>query len=200
MWRHAPQTRLLVDLLANKAIGELRLLRACFSFRIRDEQNIRLQRDLDGGALLDVGCYCVSAFRLVAGEPTMVFGQQLSAAGNTDAVFTASLRFSRNVLGVFDCGTSLVKRDELEAIGTDGSLFLDDPWHARVPLIELRRDGGIERLAADAANPYQLWIENFSDAIRGAATPLLGRDDAVAQARALDALMRSADGGDPIAL
>ncbi len=190
-----------MNLLASNAIGELRLLRGCFSFRLHDGQNVRLQRDLDGGALMDVGCYCVNAFRLIAGEPATVFGQYFTTtAGGVDAVFTGSLRFANGVLALFDCGISLVKRDELEAIGSEGSLFLDDPWHARVPVVELRRDGGSERHAADAANPYQLEIENFSDAIRGAATPLLGRDDAIAQARVIDALFRSASEGRPIAL
>ncbi|HEY6893237.1 MAG TPA: Gfo/Idh/MocA family oxidoreductase, partial [Rhodanobacteraceae bacterium] len=64
MWRHAPQTRVLQELVQQR-IGDLRLLRACFSFHVRDETNIRLRTDLDGGALMDVGCYCVNAFRLL---------------------------------------------------------------------------------------------------------------------------------------
>ena len=45
-------------------------------------------------------------------------------------MFTASLRFPGDVLALFDCGTAMTNRDELEAIGSEGSLFLDDPWHA----------------------------------------------------------------------
>lgn len=199
MWRYAPQTELL-QRLVNGQIGELRLLRACFSFTVRDDTNIRLRPELDGGALLDVGCYCVNAFRLLAGEPTVVFGQQWTGPTGTDAVFAGSLRFANGVLGLFDCGTSLVKRDELEAIGTDSSVFVDDPWHAREPVTEVRRDTGVERYAADAANPYRLEIDNFSDAIRGAAVPLLREDDAIGQARALDGLVRSAISGCAVAL
>src|SRR3954447_20073257 len=69
MYRHNPQTARLKSLVESGAIGELRLVRASFSFAMYDEQNIRLRPDADGGSLMDVGCYCVSGSRLLAGEP-----------------------------------------------------------------------------------------------------------------------------------
>jgi D-xylose 1-dehydrogenase (NADP+, D-xylono-1,5-lactone-forming) len=105
------------------------------------------------------------------------------------------MRFPGDVFAQFDCGTALPERDELEAIGSDGSLFLDDPWHCVKPVIELRRDGGMERIEVEPADSYRLELENLSDAIRGATDPLLGREDAVGQARAIDALYRSAVSG-----
>ena len=58
MWRHTPQTARFVELLPE--IGELQTIRATFGFRLRSETNVRLMAELDGGALMDVGCYCVS--------------------------------------------------------------------------------------------------------------------------------------------
>jgi len=78
-------------------------------------------------------------------------------------------------------------------VGDEGTLFLDDPWHARRPLIELRRDGRIERIETPPVDSYRLEAENFSAAIRGETEPLLGRDDAVGQAWAIEALYRAAD-------
>ena len=66
------------------------------------------------------------------------------------------------------------------------------------PGIELRRDDGVERIATERADSYQLELENVSDAIRGDGELLLGREDAVAQARALDALHRSATTGEQV--
>jgi predicted dehydrogenase len=91
-------------------------------------------------------------------------------------------------------------RDELEAIGEEGSLFLDDPWHCRVPGLELRSEGGVEKIPVDAADSYRLQLENMSDAIRGRAEPLLDREDALGQARAIEALYRSAAEGGPASL
>ncbi len=199
MYRHNPQSARLTELVADGAIGELRLVRSVFGYSLYDTENIRLQADLEGGSLMDVGCYCVSGSRLLAGEPESVFGRARIGETGTDWVFTGSLQFPGGVLGLFDCGTALAERDELEAIGSEGALFLDDPWHCRTPVIELRRDGAVERIELDPVDSYRLELENLSDAIRGEAGLLLGRADAVAQANVLEALFRSADEGRSIA-
>jgi len=193
MYRHNPQTARLVELVREGAIGELRLLRSAFSYSLYDAENIRLRTDVEGGSLMDVGCYCVSGARLLAGEPESVFGQAHIGPTGTDWAFAGAMGFPGDVFAHFDCGTCLPNRDELEVIGTEGSLFLDDPWHCRAPVIELRRDGEIEQIALDPTDSYRLELENLSDAIRGDAPLLLGRGDAVAQARALEALHRSAE-------
>ncbi|HET8653118.1 MAG TPA: Gfo/Idh/MocA family oxidoreductase [Gaiellaceae bacterium] len=199
MYRHNPQTARLKELLDGGAVGEPRVVRAAFSFTITDAANIRLAADLDGGALMDVGSYCVSGSRFVAGEPLRAFGTSLEEAG-VDTVFAATMTFPGGVVGQFDCGFRLPMRDELEVVGTEGSLFLDDPWHCRRPVIELRRDGGVDEIALEPVDSYRLELENLTEAIRGEAEPLLGRKDAVAQARAIDALYRSADTGEPASL
>ncbi|HET7744848.1 MAG TPA: Gfo/Idh/MocA family oxidoreductase [Gaiellaceae bacterium] len=195
MFRHNPQTARLAELVAEGAIGELRVVRTAFSFSLYDADNIRLRTDVEGGSLMDVGCYCVSGSRLLAGEPESVVGQAVIGETGTDWVFVGLMRFPNGVSALFDCGTSLPERDELEAIGTEGSLFLDDPWHCRKPVIELRRDGRVERIELDPVDSYRLELENLSDAIGGEAPLLLGRTDAVAQSRALEALHRSAESG-----
>jgi predicted dehydrogenase len=201
MYRHNPQTARLRELLADGAIGEPRLVRSTFSYGLYDTDNIRLRTDVDGGALMDVGCYCVSASRLAAGsEPVSAFGQARIGETGTDWVFTGSLRFPGDLLAIFDCSTALTERDELEVVGSEASLFLDDPFHANRPVIEHRRNGHVEREELEPADSYRLELENMSAAIRGEAEPLLGRDDALGQARALDALHRSSESGDAVTL
>jgi xylose dehydrogenase (NAD/NADP) len=196
MYRHHPQTAKLAELVESGAIGELRVIRAAFSYSLYDADNIRLRTDVEGGALMDVGCYCVSGSRLLGGEPEAVFGSAYVGPSGTDWVFSGMLRFPGDVVALFDCGTCLPNRDELEAIGTEGSLFLDNPWHCTEPVIELRpREGEVELIELERANPYRLELEDLNAAIRGERAPLLGREDAVAQARVIDALFRSAESG-----
>jgi D-xylose 1-dehydrogenase (NADP+, D-xylono-1,5-lactone-forming) len=195
MYRHNPQTARLAELVREGAIGELRVIRSAFSYSLYDPENIRLRTDLDGGSLMDVGCYCISGSRLLAGEPETVYGQAYTGPTGTDWVFAGVLRFPSDVLALFDCGTSLPERDELEAIGTEGSVFLDDPWHCNTPVIEIRRADGIERVGLDRVDSYRLELENLADAIAGEAPLLLGREDALGQARTIDALFRSAETG-----
>ncbi|HEY2741227.1 MAG TPA: Gfo/Idh/MocA family oxidoreductase [Gaiellaceae bacterium] len=198
MYRHNPQTARLTELVGDGAIGELRLIRSAFSYGLYDPENIRLRTDVEGGALMDVGCYNVSGSRLLGGEPERVWGEAWYGPSGTDWVFAGMLRFPGNVVATFDCGTALPNRDELEVIGSEGSLFLDDPWHCVHPVIELRRDDGSERIELEPVDSYRLELENLSDAIRGEAELLLGREDALGQARALEALHRSATTKAPV--
>jgi len=200
MYRHNPQTKRVKELVDEGAIGELRLVRSAFSYSLYDEDNIRLRTDVEGGALMDVGCYNVSGSRLLGGEPEGAYGEAWVGPSGTDWVFTGTLRFPGNVIALFDCGTAMTDRDELEAIGSEGSLFLDDPWHCNVPVIALRRDGKVERIELEPVDSYRLELENLSDAIRGEGELLLGRDDALGQARTLEALHESATNGTPVSL
>jgi xylose dehydrogenase (NAD/NADP) len=200
MYRHNPQTKRLQELVEGGAIGRLRLIRAVFSFPLRDSPDVRLDPALDGGGLMDVGCYCVSGSRLLAGEPEVVFGEQVAAPTGVDEVFTGTMRFADDVLAELDCALVLPVRDELEAIGEEGSIFLDDPWHCHSPVLELRTESGTERIALEPVDSYGLQLGNMSAAIRGRADPLLGRDDALGQARAIEAFYRSAEEGRPVRL
>ena len=207
MYRHNPQTRRFKDLIDEGAIGALQLIRAAFSFTMPDPAgDVRNKPELEGGALMDVGCYCVSASRLLAGEPQRVYGEQVTGNSGVDVRFAATLRFPDDVVGQFDCGLVIPGRDELEAIGEEGTLFTDDPWHCREPLIELRRRPDdktpeqVERIEIERAHSYRLELENLSDALSGRAEPLLGRSDAVGQARTIEALYRSAAEAAPVSL
>jgi predicted dehydrogenase len=200
MYRHNPQTKKLQQLIADGAIGEVRLVRSAFSYSLYDEENIRLRTDVEGGSLMDVGCYNISGSRLVGGEPEHVFGESWVGPSGTDWVFAGTLRFPSNVIATFHCGTALPEQDELEVIGSEGSLFIDDPWHCKSAAIEVRRDDGVERVRIEREDSYRLELENLSDAIRGEDQLLLGRDDAVGQARALEALHASATSGERVTL
>ena len=200
MYRHNPQSRRLTELVANGAIGELRFIRSTFCYSLYDVDNIRLRPEVEGGALMDVGCYCVSGSRLLGGEPESVSAEAWFGPTGTDWLLAGTLRFPGDVLALFDCGTAATDRDELEAIGSEGSIFLDDPWHCLAPTLELRRNGETERIELEPQDSYRLELENLSDAIRGEAEPLRGVADAMAQARAIEARYESAATGRRVAL
>jgi D-xylose 1-dehydrogenase (NADP+, D-xylono-1,5-lactone-forming) len=200
MWRHHPQTDRLVELLPR--VGELRVVRVQFSFALATldpASNIRLSRELEGGALMDVGCYCVSAARLVAGEPVSVTGQQVT--GEVDVRFTGTLSFPGEVLAHFDCAVDTPDRAQLEVAGSEGSLVMNDPFHSLEPVIEVHgADGSLERVEVEAENPYACELRDFAAAVAGEREPRLGRADAVGQARAIAGLYESAATGAKVKL
>jgi xylose dehydrogenase (NAD/NADP) len=198
MWRHNPQTRKLTELIGDGAIGELRLVRAAFSFPLTDLGNVRMRPELEGGALMDVGCYTVSGSRLLGGETVRVTAQQVVGSSGVDVRFTATLAFPGDVLAHFDVGFDLPDRSELEAIGSDGSIRVRDPWHCLRPGLRLQRGEEVELVEIQPENSYKLELENLSRAIRGEDSPLLGREDAVGQARTIEALYRAAESGESV--
>ena len=201
MYRHHPQTATVARLVADGAIGRLCAVKATFTFPLRDLSDVRALPELDGGALMDVGCYCVSGIRLLAGEPEHVRGEQVTGTTGIDMAFHGTLRCAGDVVGQFEATFRSPQRQSLEAVGEDGELVVEAPW--RVDWggsVTLRRDGATELVEVDEADAYTLELENLADAIDGRAPALLGRADAVGQARAIDALYRSAESGTRIAV
>ncbi|HEX3268563.1 MAG TPA: Gfo/Idh/MocA family oxidoreductase [Gaiellaceae bacterium] len=123
MWRHHPQTKTLAALLDERVIGRLRIVRAAFGFRLESVHgtgDARLSPQLEGGSLMDVGCYCVNAIRLLAGEPKCVHGEQALGESGVDITFAGTLRCADDVLAHFDCGLVLPDRAALEVVGEGG--------------------------------------------------------------------------------
>jgi predicted dehydrogenase len=193
MWRYHPQTEAIARLA--REVGDLRVMRTAFAFTIgaQDTGNVRLQGDLEGGSLMDVGCYCLSGLRLVLGEPVAAAGQQVTGGNGVDVRFAGALKFPGDVLGTFDCGFDVPIRGSLEVVGTAGTLLAQDPWHGVSPRLTLTRPGEApEEIAVEAANPYRLELEDLSRAIREGGRPRLGREDALGQARAIEMLYAAA--------
>jgi D-xylose 1-dehydrogenase (NADP+, D-xylono-1,5-lactone-forming) len=195
MYRHHPQTRRLVELVADGAIGELRTIHSHFSFPLQDPGDVRLSAELQGGALMDLGCYCVSASRLLAGEPQTVRGVQVTGGDGVDVSFAGAMGFAGGVLADFHCSFRAVDAYGLQLTGTTGRLTVADPWHIREPGIALTDADGTRTIAVEAADSYRLEAEDLARAITDgpAHPPLLGRDDAVGQAATIAALYASAD-------
>ncbi len=194
MWRHTPQAARLVELAGQ--IGELIHVRSTFSHRLQDDADIRVSAALEGGSLMDVGCYCVSGARLIAGEePELVFGQGVTTADGVDRRFTGYLRFPSGLVATFHSGFDSFS-ESLEVTGRSGTIFLPDPWHSLRGVLIV--DGQEQNV--DAPNPYMCELDDMAAAIRGLKAPRLGRDDAMGQARTIEALYRSAETGVPVEL
>jgi xylose dehydrogenase (NAD/NADP) len=197
MYRYNPQIVRLAELVRDGAIGELRTISAAFTHPCQDPDDVRLSAELDGGGLMDVGCYCVSASRLLAGEPEAVTAQQDVGPGGVDVRMAGTLSFAGGVLAHFDCGFHVPDRSSLEVVGSTAVIRVSDPWHCAEPGLELTRlDGSVESIEVAVASSYQLELERVGNAIRGNGGPApLGREDALGQARAIAALYRAAESG-----
>jgi len=209
MYRYHPQTVLARRLVGQGLIGTLRHVRSALSVSVPGG-DIRRDRALGGGAYLDLGCYCVSAARLFGGNPQRLYAEAVRDASGIDTRLAATMRLGHDVLAQFDVGLDLPRRDELELIGTEGTIVVSDPWLCRATTIELRRDGRGEQLPVDPEGAYALAHDDYDvyrielDAISGAIAEGVelpfGRADAIDQARALQALIKSSEIAAPVRL
>jgi D-xylose 1-dehydrogenase (NADP+, D-xylono-1,5-lactone-forming) len=185
MWRHSPQTRLLLELLPR--IGEVRAVETTFTATLAREDDPRWVPELGGGALLDVGCYCVSAARLLLGEPDEVHGVARLGRGGVDEHFSGTLRFGE-VVASFECGLSSPLLDQIQVVGSKGVLRVPNAFVDPPGVVVLNGDQHV----VDPGNHYRAELEDVCAAIRGDHDVLLGRSEMRGQATALDRLLRSA--------
>lgn len=203
MYRFHPRTRRMVELVRQGSIGELRVVRSAFTFRLTRPDNIRLSRELGGGSLMDVGCYCVNVSRTLTGtEPVAVqatarWTEGYMDGGSGTAVddeMAAILHFPGGVTAHFDCALTMERCEFAEAAGTGGVLRMESaflPGTGDVVLREDRgREEGVEHLIS-GADEYRLMVEHFADCVLHDRPPRYPAPEAAANMRVITALYRS---------
>jgi xylose dehydrogenase (NAD/NADP) len=196
MYRHHPQTHAIAAYARDGALGKLLSVRSTFTFPLASLTDVRARPELAGGALMDVGCYCVSGSRLIAGEPVSVLADETKGPTGVDMAFYGTMRFADDVVGQFEASFVAPQRQALEVVGDEAVLMAFAPWRTDWPgeLCVIRGDES-EVVPVPSVNAYVLELENMAAAIAGVAPALLEGGDALGQARTIDALYRSAESG-----
>jgi predicted dehydrogenase len=196
MYRHHPlydQVRVLLDA---GTIGTLVSMRAVMTLRLDDEHNIRKSPELAGGALMDVGCYCVNVCRLITGrEPERVCAMEHRR--NVDETFVALMEFPGEVLCQFECSMENNPCSRVDIVGTGGMLVLESPWYPGDEQGEFTLVHGRDRekILTPGADCFQLEVEDFALALRENRPARWLAEDSVANMRVIDALYESARTG-----
>jgi xylose dehydrogenase (NAD/NADP) len=192
MWRHQPRTEELRRLVAEGAIGALRLVRSSFSFSI-DPADWRLDPSRGGGALWDVGCYGVSTARLFAGsEPDSIRASARFGPTGVDLSLAASLRFPNGVLGLVDCSFEQPYRCLYELVGTRGVIEVPDAYlPPDRPTARLRTSDSVEDLVFDGRNQYAGMVDAFAEGVADGGRLPAPAEDGLAQMKVLDAILAS---------
>ncbi|MFV0438142.1 MAG: Gfo/Idh/MocA family protein [Desulfopila sp.] len=199
MYRLHPQWQRARRLVAEGAIGTLLAVESFFSYCNVDANNIRNQADVGGGALMDIGCYCLSLSRLLfEAEPKRVIGVMFhDEKFGTDYLTSAILDFGHGS-SIFTCSTQLEPYQRVNVVGTTGRIEIEMPFNPE-PLQSTRmyhyRDGKRVEIVFEACNQYTLQADAFSLAVLediGVPTPL---DESLRNMRVLDSLVKSATRG-----
>lgn len=196
MYRHHPLIKTLLDLVRDKAIGDVRLVRSTFSYNLTREGDIRRDPDLGGGALLDIGCYCVSLARLVAGaEPMAIAAVAEEGATGVDESFAGALRFPNGIVSTFEVSMHATNNTHYELIGTDGKIVVRQGFRTypgEETEIQVQVNDEISRIFVEGADHFQIMFDDFATSALDGRPLRWGPEDAVANMRVLDQLRAAA--------
>jgi predicted dehydrogenase len=199
MWRHHPRTAKLREVIDSGVLGPLRTITGAFTVALDPSpDDIRLQPEQGGGALLDLGCYVVGCFHWLMGDaPVLRVSATATFGGGVDLRAAGWLDFGERGTALFDCGFAAPYRAHLEIVGTHGRVRVPNLWFPQGPraAFELQRAGaGVEIVAVDEADQTIRMIEAFVGRLRGGAEEVYPLQ-APAVLRSLDALAVSARQG-----
>ncbi len=165
MYRCHPQTHKVIELVRSGAVGEVRVIHAAFSFRAPFDPKFRVYDPaLAGGGILDVGGYCTSMARLIAGvamskefaEPIEVKGVGHLGQTGVDEYASATLKFPGDIIANLACGVAVQQDNAVRVFGTEGHIEVPWPWSPA-------RDSGSTRVflhRPDRQAPQEIVIES----------------------------------------
>ncbi len=202
MYRFHPRSRQIKDRVDQGDIGRPKLVQAAFTFHMDEEtltcgENARLLPE-GGGALLDVGCYAVSAARWLMGRgPAEVLGMAARQKNGVDLLFTGMLDFGGQALATFEAGFITALQQTFRVIGDRGAIELPHnafiPWDADAGYV-LRGTDEVQgvQIHAGVADQYQLMVEHFADVVLERVQADISIEESIENMRVLDALNEAA--------
>ncbi|CAH1206355.1 Inositol 2-dehydrogenase/D-chiro-inositol 3-dehydrogenase [Paenibacillus plantiphilus] len=196
MYRHHPRYSRIKEIISSGEIGELRGIHGVFTFNnAADTTNVRYRKEWGGGSLYDVGCYPISAARMILGtEPEAATVQALISPehDHVDMMAAGILEFPGNVALTFDCGMWAAFRNSLEVLGTEGRIEVPSAFLIKDARILIHSEAGTREEPQEMLNQYALQADEFARAVWGEKCSQFGPSDAVANMKAIDACLESA--------
>ena len=170
MYLHHPQVQRALDLVAAGELGTIQVVSSTFSFLLDYPNDPRIDPDLGGGSLWDVGCYPVSVSRRIAGEePVAIAGMARFDDRGVDRMFVGQLRFPSGMLAHFESGFSAPDRERVEIVGSAGTLVLHHPFLSQPdgppPLLTLHRDEAAIPIAVVPVDQVRRMVDDLQAAI-----------------------------------
>ena len=197
MYLHHPQTERALELVRSGSLGQVQVVSSAFSFFLTYPNDPRIDPDLGGGSLWDVGCYPVSISRRIAGEePDAIAGYARFDERGVDRTFVGALHFPSGLLAHFESGFEAPDRERVEIVGSEATLTIEHPFlpepDGPPPAMTILRDGTTERIDVESIDDYQAEVDDLQAAILDGAQPRVSLAFSRGSIATLVALDRSA--------
>jgi len=194
MYRHHPQTLKVQELVSSGAIGHLIQFMGTFTFVLKRPEDIRSKPETGGGSLWDIGCYPISYARMISNSrPNEVFGWRINMASGVDETFAGQIHFENGMLAQISCSFCLPNYSSVILRGTEGSIFIPNPFTPKKPSSITLQQGEKEKtLNFSSKHLYLGEVEDMADAIINNTSPRVSLDDSRENVATIVALLESA--------
>ncbi|HEU5411963.1 MAG TPA: Gfo/Idh/MocA family oxidoreductase [Candidatus Acidoferrales bacterium] len=192
-----------MEIVKSGKIGQPRIFTSIFSQQVK-AGNSRLDREVAGGAIYDMGVYCINAARyLFRAEPEEVFAWNQSSKDERFAevpeMTSAMMKFPGNRIAAFTCSFGATDRSEFEIVGTKGSLKMDPGYEMAEDLkLDLTVDGKTKKQVFKKRDQFAPELIYFSDCILSNKQPEPSGEEGLADVRVIQALLQSAETNRPV--
>lgn len=198
-YRCDPRFERAQELIRQGDLGKLRFISSSFSFTPNNPDDIRLSPELGGGALYDLGCYCVDISRLLVGrEPRQVQALAYQGSSGVDLQVSASLDFGDQVYAQFTVGFNAVRQQYTRVVGTEGMLEIEqvfNPGKDNTSMMLMRKDE-VRKVNFRGGDNYKRAVGHFYDVVMAKELPRFPLAESVKNMVVIDALFQSiADSG-----
>jgi len=196
MYRFHPRTERALQMVKDGAIGDLKQVRSTFTFPLDRPDDIRWDAALGGGALMDVGCYCINVSRAIVGqEPVEVRAMANFRDGGVDQQMAGTLRFENGLFAHFDCALTMERSQVIHLLGTEGHLRVMEaflPGTEDVVIEQFDEEDNLTKIYVDGADEYQLMVEHFADCVLKDQPLRYSAEESALNMKVIEALYKSA--------
>ena len=191
MYRFHPRMIHLRHMLTAGELGDIGFLHAAFSFSFNAPANYRAYPEFGGGALLDIGSYCVNAARWLIGTEPQDMQAYVSYSRNLDVSTSAILCFERDVFAHIQCSFAAAEHQVIEVVGNTGAVTAPlafTAWRDDPTVLMVQRGTVVDRMEFAPADPYQAMVVHFTACVLGQTSLLYPPEDGRATVYVLDTL------------
>ncbi len=194
MYRFLPGIRALKEALEQGAVGEIRHIYSTHRFYLQNNGDVRVNQELGGGCLRDVGCYPVNLIGWLTDDYPQSVSAEKTMFQGVEHALAASLKYKNGVTANISCGFDGCSSMVTEINGTKGSILVRDTFiDTTKPILLTAADGRTEEILVEDSDCYMLEVEEFSDAVLKNREPALGLEETIRNCRLIEAILKAAE-------
>lgn len=195
MYRFSARTKKMQELLKADVIGEIKHINSTFRFLLTDSSDVRVNKELGGGSLRDVGCYPINIIRFILNDYPVSFCAKKVEFQGVDSSLTAILKFKNGVIATASAGFDSKSAQLTEINGTKGSMIIRDSFiDTESPILVISGlDGTVTEYKVEACERYRLQVEEFSDAVLYNRAPVLNLSEVVSNNKLIEEILKAAE-------